>query len=141
MPPKRAPDRQGQLDALFQRIRAEDTMLKGQKFLRRAQRLQPGLAVTNAETTEWLNRPEPDAPAEPSTRDRLQVYHNPPANQVYRGRISKPPEPDSVFDLDTLDLRTRSSRHPGQKDPQTGYKYKFLVMMQDRFSRKLLGRP
>ena len=59
---------------------------------------------------------------------RAQVYKKVPVE--WAGRISKNPETDSRFDLDLWDGRTQAP----EAQPT-----KWVMLLQDRFSRKLYG--
>ena len=59
---------------------------------------------------------------------RAQVYKRVPVERP--GRISKPTETDQTFDLDIWDGRTTA---PADQP------VKFVMLLQDRFSRKLYG--
>ena len=68
-----------------------------------------------------------------------QVYYRPP--QQWPGAIKKPVETDSIFDIDTLDLHTKTRNNAPEQKDASGQPYKYLAMMQDRFSRKLYAEP
>ena len=64
---------------------------------------------------------------------RHHVYKEKAAR--WPGEIQKPSEPDRVFDLDGLDLRKQSPDIAEQEG------YQHILMMQDRFTRKLFAVP
>ena len=76
---------------------------------------------------------------EPYRREVEQFLAPDPKHQVYSkpvnpwpGRIKKPTETDTIFDVDTLDLHTKTAHVPAQMD-SFGTPYQYLAMMQDRF--------
>ena len=66
-------------------------------------------------------------------KGRYQVYKRVPVE--WEGTISKHPQTDTRFDLDIADLRTQSAAVPDQMG------YKFVMLMQDRFSCLVGGLP
>ena len=64
---------------------------------------------------------------------RYQVYKS--VNVEWEGRISKHPQTDTRFDLDLWDGRASAPDDPEQE----GVKY--VMLLQDRFSRLLAGAP
>ena len=108
------------LSQVFQEIyEREPAITSAEVLLEFARRTQRGrhLRVNRADAKNFL---------EPS--GRTQVYKRVPVE--WAGRISKPTETDTKFDLDLWDGRTQA---PETQD------IKWVMLLQDRFSRKLYG--
>ena len=92
------------------------------------------LRPTARETQAFL-----DSDAAGEERDIMQIYKNPPSQFYYAGSTNKPADDQEVFDLDLLDLNRRSPDIAQQRN-EAGERINYVLVLQDRATRKLFTR-